>query len=140
MNNGLTSRAVILPLLTCSLLLLGACAATIPKAVSIEERALARWEALFAGDFAAAYAYLSPGYRSSLTVAQYELSVLQNRIRWVSAKYIKSECTETSCNVKINIGYTATNVLPGVDVFRSAVDIEEAWLRLDGQWYLVPGH
>ena len=125
-------------LTSCSLLLLSACATTARTENVIEERAMARWEAVLSGDFAAAYEYLSPGYRSSVSAAQYERSILQKRIKWVSARYIKSECTETSCKVKISIGYTASNALAGVKIFHGAGDIEESWLRLDGHWYLVP--
>ncbi len=138
MENIFKPRTAVIPLVACGLLLLSACVTTAPKAPSIEERAIARWESLFAGEFTRAYEYLSPGYRSSVTAEQYEQSVLQKRIKWVSARYIESECTETSCKVKINIGYTASHALAGVETFHGRGNVEETWLQLNGQWYLVP--
>ncbi len=120
--------------LVCSLLVLSAC----EKSESIEERASARWDVLLSGDTTSAYEYLSPGYRSSVSLEQYQRSLLTRQVGWDSADYIESECTEDSCKVRISIGYTVRGALPGVKEFKGVQKIEESWVRVDGVWYLVP--
>ena len=121
-----------------SLLLLSACATTAPKAADIQERANARWEALFSGDLAAAYEYLSPGYRSSVSSNQYMRAILLKRVQWIAAEYKTHECTETSCKVKFVLSYRVAGALPGVKSYVGKMDIEEPWVMVDQQWYYVP--
>ena len=121
-----------------SLLLLSACATTTPKAPDIEERATARWNTLLSGDIAGAYDYLSPGYRSSVPSIQYQRAMLLKRVQWTGAKYTKSECSETTCNVMFLLSYRVAGALPGVKSYEGTQDIEETWIKSDGTWYLVP--
>lgn len=125
-------------LTSCSLLLLSACATTARTENGIEERAMARWETLLSGDLAAAWEYLSPGYRSSVSSVQYQQSVVIKRVKWTGARYIESDCIETTCKVKISIDYTLHGAIPGVQSFTGTQAIEESWLLVDGKWYLVP--
>jgi hypothetical protein len=120
--------------LVCSVLVLSAC----EKSESIEERATARWDVLLSGDMTAAYEYLSPGYRSSVSLEQYQRSLLTRQVGWNSADYIESECVEDSCKVKISIDYSVRGALPGVKEFKGVQKIEESWVRVKGVWYLVP--
>ncbi len=126
--------------LLCSLLLLTGCETSTPKAPGVEERAKARWETLLAGDLGGAYEYLSPGYRSSVSSLQYQRSLLLKRVRWTSAKYIESECEETTCKLKFSLGYSVSGALPGVGKFSSTEKIYESWVLADGEWYFVPEH
>lgn len=123
-----------LAVLVCSLLVLSAC----EKSESIEERATARWDVLLSGDMTAAYEYLSPGYRSSVSLEQYQRSLLTRQVGWDSADYIESECVEDSCKVKISIGYSVRGALPGVKEFKGVQKVEESWVSVNGVWYLVP--
>ena len=120
--------------LVCSLLVLAAC----EKSESIEERASARWDVLLSGDMTSAYGYLSPGYRSSVSLEQYQRSLLTRQVGWDSVEYIESECTEDSCKVRISIDYSVHGALPGVKEFKGVQKIEESWVSVDGVWYLVP--
>lgn len=121
-----------------SLLLLSACTTNISNEGTIEERATARWALLFGGDFAGAYEFLSPGFRSSVSSVQYQKSLLLQRVEWTNAKYIESDCTETTCNVSILLGYVMRGGLPGVSTFEGSDVIEESWIKTDKIWYLVP--
>ena len=120
------------------LLWLSACATTVPTEELIEERAMARWDALLSGDIAAAYEYLSPGYRSSVSSLKYQRSILLRQVQWTGAKYIDSECAEKTCKVRISVGYRVVGAVPGVKVFEGAKGIEESWVMADGLWYYVP--
>jgi len=123
--------------LVCSLLLLSACATTKNKEIDIEKRAMDRWEAVLSGDLETAYEYLTPGYRSSVPLANYQRSVLTQKVKWTKAQYIESECTETICKVRISLDFALINALRGVEYVEGDQDIEESWLLIDGNWYLV---
>jgi hypothetical protein len=129
-------------MVACSLLLLSACATTTQEAArednSIETRAQARWNAILQDDLTAAYEYLSPGYRSSVSLVQYIRLILNKQVSWTGARYVGSECDETLCEVTIALDYSLVGVLPGVKSFDSTKNIGEAWLFVDGEWYYVP--
>lgn len=125
-------------LVVCGLLLLSACAAPAIKQSTIEERVNARWNALLTGDLAGAYEYLSPGYRSSVSSLQYQRMMLLQQIKYTSAKYVSSECEQTTCNVKVFVGFTVYGAVPGVKSFDGTRNIDESWVLVDGNWYMVP--
>lgn len=131
-------RNLKIALVVCGLLLASACAAPGNKQSSIEERASARWDAFLAGDLAGAYEYLSPGYRSSVSSLQYQRMVLLQQIKYTSAKYVSSECEETTCNVTVLVGFTVYGALPGVKSFDGTRNVDESWVLVDGNWYMVP--
>lgn len=132
------SKQAWLPVLSGLLLMVSACATTTSSQGVIEERAMARWEVLLSGDLSAAYDYLSPGYRSSVSSLQYQRSVLRRRVTWTNAKYVESNCDEIACKVQISLDYTLYGALPGVKSFDGTQTIEESWVLVDGTWYLVP--
>jgi len=125
-------------MLSFSLLLISACATTMSAESIVEERAMARWQALLSDDLEGAYGYLSPGFRSSVSSNQYQRSILRRQVRWTDARYTKSECSETACKVSISIDFTVYGALPGVSSFESTQPVEESWIFVDNNWYLVP--
>ncbi len=103
------------------------------------ERAQERLDLFLAEDYAAAYDYLSPGYRSSVSSADYQRQQLMRRVRWTAARANESNCEEDSCKVRISLEYEVFGAVPGVTRFPSRGDATENWVRSDGQWYFVPG-
>lgn len=123
----------------CALMLLSACAAPVSKESQVEQRATARWDTLLSDDLAGAYEYLSPGYRSSVSSLQYQRAILIKPVKWISAKYKESQCEETTCTVKMTVGFTVYGALPGVKSYSGTNDVDESWVLVDGTWYMVPG-
>jgi hypothetical protein len=125
-------------LLTTSLLL-SACAAVqkSPEA-AVEARASERLAAVLAEDYATDYEFLSPGYRSGVTEAQHQRSMLQRKVRWTDASVAGSECSENVCKVRISIEYEVYGAVPGMSRFKSLGAAEEDWIYTAGDWYLVP--
>lgn len=124
-------------------LVLAGCAATgapEPAAdiVPVEVRAEERWDRLVEGDFAAAYGYLSPGYRSSVSSVNYQRRMLLSRVTWKDAQVKDTECTEDTCKVRISLDYLLVKPVPGVDRLPRTRDIEEDWILVDGEWFHVP--
>ena len=127
-----------LVVMVCSLLFLSACATTVSNESQIEEPVTGRWDAIFSGDLAGAYNYLSPGTRSSVTSLQYQRSILTQRVIWTGARYLKSECQESTCKVTVSVDYVVHGAVPGVKSFKGTKAIEESWVLIDGAWYMVP--
>ena len=138
MNYFAETRHRQLMTMVCSLLFLSACATSMSKENQIEERVTGRWDAIFSGDLPAAYNYLSPGTRSSISSLQYQRSILTQRVVWTGARYAGSECQESTCKVQVSVDYVVNGALPGVKSFKGTKDIEESWVLIDGTWYMVP--
>lgn len=121
------------------LALLAGCAANgTTKKQSIEERVDSYWQLVLAGDYVGSYEYTSPGFRSSVTLNQYQRSMLLKKVKWEQADFIESDCTDITCKVAISLKYTVFAAVPGVKSFTSSQKIIESWVLADGAWYLVP--
>lgn len=120
------------------LMALAACAGAPQKDHTIAERAQARWDTLLSGDLHAAYGYLSPAYRSSVSSLQYQRQIMLQKVRWTGAEYIDSDCSEVSCKVRISLDFSLVGALPGVRRFNGTQEIEESWVKTNGQWWYVP--
>jgi hypothetical protein len=121
---------------------LAGCASTPPAATSPEaqvaERAQQRWEHLIAGNHAAAYALLSPGYRATLTFDDYRLAMLSSAVRWKGVRVSEVECSGADrCEASVHVDFGARG-LPGVKELDATHRMSEVWLRLQGAWYHVP--
>jgi len=142
MIRNFIDRGALAVVLGVTILALSACVTTVPVEKRVEDRAMARWNTLlntlFSDDWAGAYEYFSPGYRSSVSFKQYQRVLLLSKVKWNEAEYIESDCTETTCKVKISLKYTVYAAVPGVRTFDSEQVVQESWLLSDGEWYLVP--
>lgn len=119
-------------------LVLTACAGTPTQGHPVVERAQARWDTMLAGDLQAAYGYLSPAYRSSVSSMQYQRQIMLQKVRWTGAEYIDSNCSEESCKVRISLDFSLMGALPGVRRFDGNQEIEETWVKSQGQWWYLP--
>jgi len=118
---------------------LTACA-TAPESTgnSIAERAQDRWDALLAGDFATAYAFYSPGYRSSSSMIDLALKIRSRRVQWVSAEYQDHSCNERVCTVNFMVGFKVIKPVRGLSVWESSSLVDEKWVKTEGQWWYLP--
>jgi hypothetical protein len=105
---------------------------------SIEERAQDRWDALLAGDYETAYRYFSPGYRSSVSVVDFEIMVRTRRVRWVTAEYMEQSCEESACTVKFKIGFKVARPVLGMPEWKGYDTVDEKWVKTKGQWWYLP--
>jgi hypothetical protein len=126
-------------LMSLALLLLSACA-TSPAARDklVQQRAEARWAALLARDYAKAYGYASPGYRSGASVVDFEIEFRSRRVQYTSAEYRGHSCAEAACTVEMRVGYRVVRPAPGVPEWESSSVIEERWINTGGNWWFVP--
>ena len=121
--------------------LMSACATTgggDGQPVSVEDRAQARWAHLLANETTEAYNYLSPGYRSSVSLTAYQNQLAQKKVGWTGASVLDSECSEISCKVRIMLNYRLVGAVPGVQQYEGKQLITESWVNSDGQWWHIP--
>lgn len=104
----------------------------------LKQRSEARWRALIGREFAVAYPYYTPGYRSTKTLLQFVDSFPGSNVIWNDIKYVREECEGAKCTVRLNLTYTLLNPAPGVSAFENTRPIDETWLLIDGVWYYSP--
>jgi hypothetical protein len=128
--------AFILP----AVMLLSACAttATAPPEDIVKQRAQERWDALLSKDYATAYSYYSPGYRSTTSATDFEIGIRLRRVRWTSAEYLDHNCDESTCTVRFQLGYQVHSPVPGVDVWNGFDTIDDQWIKTGGEWWYFP--
>jgi len=125
-------------LLLIAVVALAACA-TVPSGQDpLVERAQARWDAIIASDYDAAYALYSPGYRSATSRADFEIGLRTKRVNWTAAKYREHQCQGEVCTVTFDIEYTAPRPVPGAGKWDGRSSVEETWIQASGQWWYVP--
>ena len=115
--------------------LLSACASLDPMSPEemVAARAQQRFDALMVYDYAAAYEYTTPGYRSTESVSRYS-SRWGGAGMWLSATVQSASCPGVQpanrCQVVAEIVYKP----PRHEVLSTA--LIEDWLLIDGNWYL----
>lgn len=119
-------------------IILSACAAAPSVEKDIEIRAQARWDALLAKDYATAYSYHSPGYRSSTSVVDFEIAQRVRRVVWTGAKVEGSSCSGDVCTVNTLTSYRVIRPVPGMTKWENDSVTPEKWVRTNGQWWFVP--
>ena len=95
----------------------------------VAERAQQRWNLLAKGDFAGAYAYMSPSGRG--LVRQDAYVGMLRRDFWTGAKVGKVECpTKEACEVEVLVEYKHRG-LP------MQSPVREKWVREGSNWWFV---
>jgi uncharacterized protein YchJ len=127
------------PFIACSLFaLLSACATTQRAGGDAKSRAQERWDALLAQDLDTAYAFYSPGYRTSHSRVDFEIDLRTMRVRWTGAKVLEASCEADLCTVQSKINYKIHRPVRGVPEWNGSQQIAERWVRVDGQWWFFP--
>ena len=101
-------------------------------------RSVALWRAKIGREFAKAYPYYTPGYRSTTTLLQFVDNFPGGRVVWNDVEYVRQECEAAKCKVWMDISYSYLNPAPGVESYPNTRRIEETWLFIDGVWYFSP--
>ena len=97
----------------------------------VKERAAARWKAILDKEFDAAYSYLSPASRATVTQAGFK--TVASRLNYRAAEVKEVTCEAETCRVRLQITYDA-RLMQGVHT-----PLEESWVIDKGQaWYVWP--
>lgn len=123
----LTASAVVMGVL------LTGCAALQPASPeeAVTKRADQRWKALMAADWAKAYSFLTPAFRSTMSVERYRERFV-GVPRWTNVTVKSAKCEPEKCTVVVRIEaeYGARS---GIQTL--STDVPETWLQEDGTWY-----
>ena len=103
-----------------------------PPEQAVVERAQARWDALLRRDWAAAYQYLVPAYRSIVSVDRYG-NQFSGPVQWESAMAKSAQCEEKRCTVAVEVMVRV--LLPGHRNNLLSSNFEEVWVLEDGKWF-----
>lgn len=101
----------------------------------LKMRAEARWSGLIEGDFAKAYSYLSPDYRSVVSLQQYQRKygrVVDWRLARVNDIGYDSP---TVASVLVEVTYRVAGLRGSNEVVENNKLITEKWLYKDGGWW-----
>ncbi len=119
--------------------LLAGCAATPKQPQSLDQRVTAKWELLVAGEYAQAFEYYSPGFRSVNSVQGFVRAMSSRTIPWLGARLRDSgPCEPETCAVRVELDYKIQPRVPGAVPFESTKIIHENWILENNQWFYVP--
>jgi hypothetical protein len=93
---------------------------------------------LIDGKYAEAYAYLSPGFRSTKSQDDYARSLGGRPVKWLAVRPYEARCEPTRCTVTVTVDYET--VIPGSlgTKVGAPAQIAETWVLSDRHWYFVP--
>ncbi len=104
----------------------------------VGQRAQARVDAMITGDFATAYSFYTPGYRSAVAQEDFIVRFKISKVKWTGAKLAEVNCAGIAvCSARVDIDYFVDEPLRGVSEFRNTRRIGETWINIDDQWYFV---
>lgn len=105
----------------------------------VAHNAKARWDAIVAKDFDAAYAYLTPGTRATTSPEAYARRLLNASISWTGAEVKDVTCEDAEvCSATVMVDYKVPGASPGLGRLDGFAPVHEQWLLSDGQWYHLP--
>lgn len=102
----------------------------------LQKRVTARWDALIRKDFAAAYSFNSPAYRTLYSKERFQSS-FGNKVNWKRVEVVKVDFKgEDAATVGINL-YIVYNALQMGKPIDMKTYVEEPWVYVDGQWWYL---
>ncbi|MFA7540749.1 MAG: hypothetical protein WCZ02_01475, partial [Lysobacterales bacterium] len=105
---------------------------------ALQQRVEAYWQHLIAREYDQAYTYLTPGYRSTYSEQDFIRRARRNPVSWKGMAWQDVDCaTQDSCLVNMLVTYTVR--APGAGSIDTMGPIDERWMRIDRQWYMLPG-
>lgn len=105
----------------------------------VAERAQARWDAVIAGEHESAYAYYTPGYREQTSAIDYTIEMRGRPVQWMDADVGEVACEDDRCTVVTEVEYRVPSAPAQLSGMGSRRPVEETWIRIDGNWWFVPG-
>ena len=131
-----SSRLRALAMVFGALMMLAGCAVSGGKGATPEEivarNAVARWQAIIAGDWKSAYSYGSSAYRTAVSLDSFRGGIAGAAVR--KAVELRSVlCEESSCKVVVKMTYQYA-LRPGFGDL--STEFEESWIEDDGKWVI----
>lgn len=107
-------------------------------AEAVSARALARWDALVAGDYKKAHAFISPGMRSLLPLDYYRAYLEASALHWKAAEVESVECAAQRCEAAIRRTDVYVGSITALVGQETSSKLQESWIQSEGEWWFVP--
>ncbi len=105
----------------------------------VEIKSVAWLKAMVAQEWEKTYPFTSPGYRSGVNQTQHIVKMASRRVGWLGGEIISSQCDGEACTVDIRVVFKLYSPVRGVTSFESFEVVHENWVKLNNEWWLVPG-
>lgn len=117
--------------------LLTACATTPhSREDEVAQRAQARFDALVARDYKAAYGFFTPSFREKFAYDDY-IRARPPRAVFVSSRVVKVDCiSEAACDVEMENSYKSPTGVKGAPKGEITRVTSERWVKTEGLWWL----
>lgn len=102
----------------------------------LEQRVVARWDALIKKDFETAYSFTSPAYRKLYTLNSFK-SKFGNKVTWKRIEVVGVDFKGDNAaivGIILHFVYYTTQMDKPLDM---KTYIQEPWVREDGQWWYL---
>lgn len=97
----------------------------------VAARAEARWRAVIAGDWEAAYHFSTPSFRSAVPLAGY-MNMLRSVVTRKDVAVREVKCADGACEAKIRLFFVPP-MSKGVTL---DTEVSERWIEDGGIWYI----
>jgi len=104
----------------------------------VTERAQARWDAIIAEDYQAAWEMHSPGFRQRVSIRDFIRQQADLPFSYDRAVVEEVRCENERCEVKVLINFTLVAGQRFIRGMRSEQTISEVWILSDSKWWYSP--
>lgn len=108
-----------------------------PDAEALKKRVAARWQAIIERKYEEAYLFCSPAYRKAFPIShflgQYAEQVKRERVEVSGVKFQDKERDKAEVTFELYYLTDAWGLL-----YHGSSSNREAWVKVDGEWYLSP--
>lgn len=110
------------------------CASLQPKSPedAVKHRAGQRWAAMLVKDFKAAYKYLSPFKRATVSAPTY-VREMGDGSPWLAAEVVSVSCEPQTCKATVRLDVASP--MPRKFGDKIITHIDETWVLVDGEWW-----
>lgn len=105
----------------------------------VSERAQARWDAVIAADHETAYTFYTPGFRQQTSMVDYTIDMRSRPVQWVDAEVESATCDGDRCTLVTQVEYRVPSAPAQLSGMGNRRPIEETWIRIEENWWFVPG-
>lgn len=120
-------------------LLIAACGPTKTPEQAVRDRAMERWEAILAKDYAAEYALHSPGFRSVKSERAHVNYRGSQPVRWTGYEIQEVTCESAEvCEANLKIDYEVQAQIAFVGTQKAFSFVTETWIYSGRNWFYLP--
>jgi hypothetical protein len=107
------------------------------RQTALKQRVTAKWDALIRKDFATAYSFNTPAYRSLFSLDAFRRNFAVGKVVWRRIEVVDVDFKgDDAAMVGINIHFVYYQAPVGKDIEMTTYT-QEPWVQVDGQWWYL---